>query len=239
MDTWQALRVQRVATAAFGAAASGAAVLGLRALRVLRSAELYSAYWQRQAASEGELLYVALGDSAAQGVGASHPALGYVGRLAEQVARRTGRTVQVVNLSVSGAMTADLVREQLPQLAAAGAPDLVTVAIGGNDAGRTGPKAFRAAFVTMLDALPRGSYVADVPDFGGGPRKPAAAALASIAREELARRPSLVSVELEEATGAMRLRDYSADFFHPGDSGYRMWADAFWREMAQRLPDAR
>ncbi len=229
--------MQRLAPAVIGVAASAAAVLGIRALHVIRSTAPYAAYWRRRAESAGELLYVALGDSAAQGVGASHPTLGYVGRLTEQVARGTGRTVRVVNLSRSGATLADLVREQLPRLAAERDPDLVSVAIGGNDAGRTGPKAFRAAFVTLLDALPQGSYVADVPDFGGGPRKPAAAALASIAREELARRPTLVSVALEEATGAMRLRDYSADFFHPGDSGYQMWADAFWREMAQRLPE--
>ena len=28
------------------------------------------------------------------------------------------------------------------------------------------------------------------------------------------------------------LTDFAADWFHPNDRGHRVWADAFWDEMA-------
>jgi len=200
---------------------------GYGALRVRWSVDNAAAYWDRRAADDGELRYVALGDSAAQGVGASRPERGYVGLLADRIEDRTGRTVQVVNLSVSGAVLADVIAGQLPALATL-QPDVVTVAVGGNDVGRTDPAAFRRSFAALCAALPPGTLVADVPDFGGGPRRPAAMVLARTAREVLAEHPDLRPVALEEATVEMRWGDYAGDLFHPGDSGYRRWADAFW-----------
>lgn len=214
------------------------------ALRVRGSVDDAAAFWAEAARQDGELVYVALGDSAAQGIGASAPERGYVGILAERLRAETGRTVRVVNLSVSGARATDVVAVQLDQLAAlrtagpAGGDavtDLVTVDIGGNDAGRTDPDAFRRSFTAICDALPEGAYVADVPDFGGGPRRPAAARLAAIAREVLAEREDLRLVHLERATLEMSWGDYAADFFHPGDSGYRIWADAYWQAITPDL----
>lgn len=61
-------------------------------------------------------LWVALGDSTAQGLGAPDPRGGYVGQALRQLRRRTAKHRRVLNLSVSGALIRDVVGRQLPQL---------------------------------------------------------------------------------------------------------------------------
>jgi len=197
---------------------------------VYRNVARYRRYWLRRAEEPGELRYVALGDSLTQGIGASRPERGYVGLIADALAQRTGRTVGVVNLSITGVRLADLVACQLDAVARL-QPDLVTVAVGANDAGRTDPAAFRADFATLCAGLPAGSLVADVPDFQGGGRRTAAAALSAVAREVLAAHPALVPVPLEAATVAMTFRDYADDFFHPSDAGHARYAAPFLRAL--------
>ncbi len=93
----------------------------------------------------GPSTYVALGDSVAAGVGAATPSGGYVpllrARLAEQLgcgrSPAPGCPLELADLAVSGATTATLLRDQLPQalrLLEGGADvRLVTVTVGGND----------------------------------------------------------------------------------------------------------
>jgi acyl-CoA thioesterase-1 len=127
------------------------------------------------------------------------------------------------------------VQDQLPaleqtlrELRSQGVPvGLVTLCIGSNDAGSTSPEQYRRDLATVLDALPPGTYVTDVPDFNGGPRREAAAALAAVAREEVLARDHLVLVPLERYTADQDLGDYAADFFHPSDSGYERYVEAF------------
>lgn len=209
-----------------------AVVGGWRASRVWSGIGPRATAWRELAEDSAELLYVALGDSTAQGIGSRAPASSYVGLLAEDLRRRSGgRAVRVVNLSATGARVADVVRVQLPALQAlldTGArPELLTVTVGANDAGRTGPEEFRRLVRELLAALPEGSYVADVPDFGGGPRLRPARVLAAVVRDELAARPGLRAVALEAATRQMGWGSYSGDFFHPSDVGYRVYAGAF------------
>ena len=81
-----------------------------------------------------------LGDSTAQGIGASGYDKGYVGQLRRILEERTGKTWRVLNLSKSGARAADVLATRLPRLEALGTlPDLVTVAIGSNDVVRRTP----------------------------------------------------------------------------------------------------
>lgn len=218
-------------------AAAGAAWYAVGALRVLWSVEDFAAQWRARAQREslaGELLLLALGDSVAQGIGASSPDRGYVGLLAARLGAATGRPVRVVNVSVTGARAADVVRDQLPQVRGL-RPDVVTLDVGANDAGRTDADAFRACLRELLDALPPGAFVADVPWFGGGRRLAAAQVLAQVVREEVAAR-DLVPVAVEAATRDMRWGDYAGDLFHPDDGGHRRWADAFWAAMRERPP---
>ncbi|MFQ5809290.1 MAG: SGNH/GDSL hydrolase family protein [Armatimonadota bacterium] len=77
------------------------------------------------------VVYVALGDSTVYGVGASRPVSNYVSRLYERL-RSMYPGVRLVNLGVSGATAADVMRAQLGR-AVALRPDLVTLSIGPND----------------------------------------------------------------------------------------------------------
>lgn len=222
-----ASRRRRITTAGLAALLVIAGWIGQGVLSVLRQVDDYAAYWERRAEESGEVLYVALGDSAAQAVGATEPWRGYVGVLAAELEESTGRTVRVVNIAVSGARARDVLDEQLPRLESLPSADVLTLAIGGNDAGSTDPQAFRATFAAILEALPDGAIVADLPDFQGGPRLDASRQLSAIAREEILARPRLRFAPLEEATRDNTWLDYAPDFFHPDDSGYQRWADAF------------
>jgi len=212
-----------------------ATVLVGRGLLVVASIQPRAAYWQERAQEPGDVVLLALGDSLTQGIGSSDPDSSYVSVLTDDLAERTGSDVRVVNLSVTGATTAQLVTDQLPafedllaELAADGTPvGLVTVCIGANDVGSTTPAQYRRELSRVLDALPPGSLVADVPDFGGGQERVRAAELAEVARQEVAARPDLVPVALERATAGQGLADYAGDLFHPSDQGYRRYVAAF------------
>ncbi len=158
--------------------------------------------WQRRASIEGELLYVAIGDSAAQGIGARGLDRGYVGLLAGRLARHTGRTVRVMNLSRYGARLDDALDRQLPLLAEL-SPDLVTVAIGANDMAAFDEVRFTEQFARLVDALPPHAIVADLPCFHVGARE-ADAARASHIIAELVRSRGLAFAPLHRVTERRR-----------------------------------
>lgn len=217
-----------------------AGVWGVKLAQLAHSVEAYRTYWSVPRGTPGGLVYVALGDSAGQGVGASRPQRGYVGLLAERIRERTGRPVQVVNLSVSGATIRDLLDTQLPQLRAL-RPDIVTVAIGGNDVRSYNPSRFSMAVDELTVALPAGTYIADVPDFmhgrWGERSVQAGGIVAASAHANQLRVVRLRDMQRDRGAGAM-LTDFAADWFHPNDRGHRVWADAFWNEM-KRSPALR
>ncbi|MDO5084740.1 SGNH/GDSL hydrolase family protein [Arachnia propionica] len=212
---------------------AGAAVVGvgvalgvaLRRARVEQQVTHYPDHWRQRPRSmpEDAIHHVVLGDSAAQGVGASHVDRGYVSLLADRLAEATGRDVVVTNLSVPAATTRDLVREQLPLLAELPRPaDVVTVAIGRSDVVEAGNNlySFEKHFGDIVAALPEGSFVADVPSLNSPPWAGRSCEFAEVARELVALHDHHL-VPLQEATRGMRR-------FHPGDRGHRIWADAFW-----------
>ena len=216
-----------------------AAVAGLsalvwagRLLRLRRSVRRYAQFWRGSVGQDGGLLYVALGDSAAQGIGASAPQRGYVGLLAAQLREATGRPVRVVNLSVSGARVADVVCDQLPALALYPAADLVTVAVGGNDLRRYDAEQYAADLARLVAGLPVGpSVVADIPYFMHGHFERDAAAAAVLLSERAAERGLVVAALHEQMqAGGWRamFTSYAADLFHPNDRGHRTWEQAFW-----------
>ena len=201
-----------------------------RWLRVATSVQRHRLYWKRRELCPGELRYVALGDSLAQGLGASNPARGYVGLLAARLELATGKSVQVINLSATGIMIADMVRDQLPVLRAMDPPpDLVTVTIGTNDAGRLTPDMLRVRFQALCAELPAGTLIADLPRFHRGRRGKAAQEAAAVVREVLVEHPRLVGVLLDAATADTGLAERSADLFHPNDRGHRRYAELFWQ----------
>lgn len=110
-------------------------------------------------------LWVALGDSTAQGLGAPGPEGGYVGQALQQLRRRTGKHWRVLNLSVSGALIRDVLGAQIPQLPPA--PDLVTCGAGANDILYSAPGKLFSDLRALLAAVPDGTVMLDLPLLAG------------------------------------------------------------------------
>lgn len=196
----------------------------------------FADYWQGRGNKQGDFLYVALGDSAAQGIGASQPQNGYVGLIADSIGRKTGRTVRVVNLSVTGATLEDALRSQTPKLADF-TPDLVTAEIGANDMGKFDSTKFATEYELFLQSLPPArSVVSNMPYFGTRPQPNANAAAANAIIYDKTKR---YGVPMADLYGSLRTRQspliYASDLFHPNNRGYQIWYDAFWPQVEPLL----
>lgn len=199
----------------------------------------YAATWKTRADVAGDLTYVALGDSAAQGLGATTPAQGYVGLLADTAEQVTGLRIRVINLSVTGAKARDVLDVQIAQLAGL-TPDLVTLAVGGNDMRTYDAGAFENTMTAIIRALPRHALIADVPCFYNGrgeeKSKLASAQIARITDAE-GRRPVKLHDATEQITREQFRTHFALDMFHPSDLGYQVWARAFEPHVRARLAE--
>lgn len=204
------------------------------------------AAWRRRARQQGELLYVAIGDSAAQGVGTRDLEASYVGLLTQRLQRHAHRTVRVVNLSRYGAGIDDVLDRQLPALHALAeqgrAPHLVTVAIGANDMRDVDQAVFAARVDALLAGLPRHAIVADLPCFHFGPRE-LDAVLASRMIADRARASGRPFAPLHRVTELRRgwgsFPEFAWDQFHPSRLGYRVWESAFAGAVTRRAKQLR
>jgi len=176
-----------------------------------------------------------LGDSTAAGVGASTVA----DILPEQVASLLGQPVRLTVLARSGARVADVLRLQLPHLAALH-PSEVFISVGANDATHlTWRSRFRRDYGRLLAGLPASVVqvvVLGVPDLGGAARlaQPLRAVAGWRGRElasdirNLARRHDAIYVDIAAGTGPAFRHDperyFAADHYHPSDAGYHLWA---------------
>lgn len=214
------------------------AVVGLLVLRayitITGQIKSYEQYWQQQSSvnsQEYAVRYFAMGDSAAQSIGASSPSKGYVGLISEHI-RQSVSPVQVINLSKSGAKTDDVLRRQLPALMDMQPTenDIITLEIGANNVVDYNEHTFTLDMKEILDTVPPQTIVADVPYFGGGIRRNAAmnAEQASRIIRELCEERGLRIAYLQKITTENdSIRNYSADFFHPSDRAYKFWFKAF------------
>lgn len=193
--------------------------------RLAEAIPVHSKFWRERKLVEGELLYVAIGDSAAQGIGASRPAHGYVGVLA----KRLGSRFRVVNLGISGATVRVVLEKELPAFRKL-QPDLVTVSIGANDIASFDAQRFERDIRELFDALPPHAIVADLPSFYFLPGEKKVVVANRILRDAAAER-GLVVVQLHARTKRQGLwgvsTQFAGDLFHPNDRGYRVWAAAF------------
>ncbi|GAB3041859.1 hypothetical protein GCM10027052_24700 [Parafrigoribacterium mesophilum] len=197
---------------------------------LLSTHQINAKWWKDQRTGTGDLLYVAMGDSAAQGIGASRPGRSYVGLIAKHLRASSGQSVRVINLSQAGARLRDVLAKQVPQLHGLEA-DVITVSVGANDIAEFDRKRFAREFEQLCAALPPNALVADLPSFYLGERERNVAIANTIVHQVVADH-SLTLVPLHDATkrrGVSRtaLRDVSVDFFHPNDRGYSTWASAF------------
>jgi len=183
--------------------------------------------WERSNADDRDgdgPLWLALGDSTAQGIGAPAYDRGFVGQLRDRLEARDGQRWRVVNASVSGAR----MRDVLPQLhwldELPARPDLVTCTAGSNDlAWRLGLRRIERDLERLLAALPGGTVVATMPR-GLGERR-TEALNARVRREAPAR--GLVVADVWAHTGPPWSGKLAADGFHPSERGYRAWTAAF------------
>ena len=186
----------------------------------------YRRYWEesneRARHADGPL-WVAVGDSTAQGIGASAPERGYVGQLLVRLRAEERRPWRVVNLSVTGARVADVVREQVPRINEAGEPELVTCAAGANDVIRLGFRRVAEALRDLIRALPPRAVLATIPQglLPGRTRE-----LNEIIRAD-APAAGLRIADAWGRTGPPWQGKYAADDFHPNDTGYGEWCAAF------------
>lgn len=198
-----------------------------------------SDWWKAQRTKPGELLYVAIGDSTAQGIGASRPGRSYVGVVAAYIRASTSKKVRVVNLGISGATVGIAIAKQLPTLAKLD-PDIVTVSIGANDMPTFDPVRFQAEIEQLLDALPPHAIIADLPTFYFLPSERRVRVANAILRAAAAQRDLRV-VDLHAAMSRQGawgvITQFAGDLFHPNDRGYRVWASPFLAAVDDRLTD--
>lgn len=167
-------------------------------------------------------LWIALGDSTAQGIGTSDRRQGYVLSVLTALRAQRDPNWRVVNLSRTGARVRAVLADQLPHLERAH-PDLVTCAAGANDLVPTSRPRLERELRELATRLPAGSLLANLPQ-GLAPRR-AIAMNAFIA--ELAAQHDLVLVDVWSHTGPPWEGKFSADHFHPNDAGYQDWTAAF------------
>ena len=174
-------------------------------------------------------LWVVLGDSTAQGIGAPSYDQGYVGQLRAALDEHSSIPWRVLNLSRSGARAADVVETQLPRLEAIEPPpELVTCAIGANDMMPTPLPEVLASLREIMRRLPKGAVIATVPQ---GLRPPRAVEVNEVIRAE-APAAGLVVADVWAHTGPPWKGKLAADGFHPGLTGYANWAKAFAEALA-------
>ena len=197
----------------------------------------YAAEWERAngaAIRAAGPLWVVLGDSTAQGIGATTWAEGYVGQLLRALNDGAERPWRVVNLSKSGARAADVVDRQLPALEAQGTPaDLVTCAIGANDVvRRTRGPVLEQQLRAIMAGLPDRSVIATVPQ---GLNRARTEAVNRLLKAE-APAAGLVVADVWAHSGPPWHGKLAEDGFHPGVLGYAEWAAAFAEALDLALP---
>lgn len=170
-------------------------------------------------------LWVVMGDSLSQGIGASRFANGWVPRCSATLAA-AGVEHRIVNFSFSGARIGDVVERQLPAMARWELrPALTTVLIGSNDVIRPSlRRRLRERFSEMLARLPQGSLVASMPR-AAGPLGTLDELIAAAAERRFVAVPLVL--------GSNRRAE---DSWHPDDAGYAELAETFYEAIATRGP---
>jgi acyl-CoA thioesterase I len=203
----------------------------------------FGAYWaahndrvlraRAAAESSGEPadpLWVVLGDSTAQGLGAPVPHGGYVGQTLQQLRQETGRHWRVVNLSVSGCLMRDVIARQLPQLGEY-KPDLVTCGAGTNDILFSAPATLFTDLRALLAAVPDKTVLLDLPrpsGFWGIVGHMSVPYVTRINRviNEVAAKRNLPVARISAHFTPPWAGKLSVDSFHPSQDGYRDWSRA-------------
>ncbi len=196
------------------------------------------------------VVYVALGDSTVEGIGASGPESNYVSRIHARL-RRLYPRASVVNLGDSGATSAQVVSRQLER-AVLLRPDLVTLSVGPNDiTGRISVDTFEKNLDTIFGRLvaeTRAVIVANLlPDLAVTPRFRRGSVRELVGQQTVtfneavgraARRHGVEVVDLYKPSRAEvpgRPDMIALDGYHPSDVGYARWAELVWAGVERRI----
>jgi acyl-CoA thioesterase-1 len=174
-------------------------------------------------------LWVVLGDSTAQGLGAQSPEGGYVGQVLTVLRQQTGQPWRVLNLSVSGSLTRDVTGVQLTRVPAGA--DLVTCGIGVNDILYTGPGKLFADLRALIAAVPDHTVLLDLPLPAGcwGPLGRASVPYVTRINRIIHAGAAARGLPVAEVSAHFRppwTGKFASDCFHPSQDGYRDWSRA-------------
>lgn len=174
-------------------------------------------------------LWVALGDSSTQGVGASAWENGWTHIVLDRLRTRTGEPWRIVNLAMSGGRFLDVAERQIPVLESKLAlPDLVTCVVGSNDLmWRRNTDAILGDARAAVDALPAATFVSKLN--GPGPRPKLLNEI--FAEGEAAKNLHLFNIwNWPSGRGAL-----ATDRVHPSDIGYSYMAELAWAAIEGEL----
>lgn len=197
--------------------------------------ERYHQQWDRhneEARSGDGPLWIALGDSASQGVGATQWENGWTHLVLDRLRATTGEPWRIVNLSMSGGRFADVADRQVPVMnTMLAAPDLVTCVIGSNDLmWRRGTRGIYGDAEQAVEHLPAETWLSRLN--GPGPRPGRLNEIFEQAEDD--RGLQLFNI-WNWPTGRNAL---AADYVHPNDLGYEYMADLAWAALSVGLdPD--
>ena len=204
----------------------------------------FAEYWRENnervlADPDGGPLWVVLGDSTAQGIGAPGPDAGYVGQSLRQLEEGTGERWRILNLSVSGALIRDVLGEQLPAIPARA--DLVTCGIGANDILFSSPSKLFSDLRVLLAAVPDGTVMLDLPLPQGFWWLLGRCSVPYISRinrviHQVAAERELPVAEVSAQFIPPWPGKFAVDSFHPSLTGYRDWARAVLAAIPSAIP---
>ncbi len=185
-------------------------------------------------------IYVAIGDSSVEGVGASHHAKSYPSLVFEKIKLSYPKS-SYYNLGRKGDRIKHVIENQLPRVLTL-KPNLVTISIGINDIrGRVKLSHFEKDLSYLVETLQRETdtkiIINNIPDFSLLPTLPIYLRIASkilIHRfnrsiEKISGNFNLTLVDIFKISRKFckQWKDFiSTDGYHPSDAGYALWAEA-------------
>jgi lysophospholipase L1-like esterase len=184
--------------------------------------------------------YVALGDSTAEGMGASKVERSYTHIIYASLKERY-RSTKYYNFARSGAILADVVEKQLPKALEASA-DLITISVGANDIiRRTKSDEYERLLRKLLQTLQRQTdatvVISTVPDLSLTPSVPK---LLRTYSRYMANKLNEIILRTAEDTNTVVVDIFNdsrallkifpeavaSDGWHPSDFGYAIWANS-------------
>lgn len=210
-------------------------ILGMKILRYLKN--LFLRLFQRR--FETHYVYVAMGDSTVEGVGASSSDKTFPA-LVRDFIKSGYKNISFYNLGKRGALVKDLLKYQLDE-AITLRPNLVSISIGANNVMRGGristfEKDLRLLFERLGRETSSTIVINNIPDFSAAKKiiKPVRVFYAFRARkfneviEKLSDEYKVIHVDLYNNSRFV-FNNYpefvSSDGLHPSDLGYALWAN--------------